>query len=115
SYVARLIEDAGGRYVWDDNTDTGTPLIDLEAQFRRARDADIWINGGGWKDLPAMLADEPRYAEFKAFRNGQVWVYERRVNASGANDYWSGSVTRPDLVLADLIKIFHPRLMSDHA
>lgn len=62
-----------------------------------------------------MVADEPRYAGFKALRNGQVWVYERRQQASGANDYWTRSVSHPDLVLADLIKIFHPTLMREHA
>ena len=51
---------------------------------------------------------------FKAFRNGQVWVYERRRQPSGANDYWTRSVSHPDLVLADLVKIFHPALMRDH-
>ena len=61
-----------------------------------------------------MIADEPRYAEFKAFRHGQVWVYERLASAGGANDYWSRSVTRPDLLLADLVKIFHPSLVPDH-
>ena len=48
SYVAALIKDAGGRYVWADNTATGAPTIDLEAQLERAANADIWINGGGW-------------------------------------------------------------------
>jgi iron complex transport system substrate-binding protein len=116
SYVARLIEDAGGRYVWAGHDDaTGTPLVDLESQLRRAADADVWINGGGWKDQAAMLAEEPRYAEFKAYRTGQVWVYERKVSAAGAYDYWTRSVTRPDLVLADLVKVFHPRLAADHA
>jgi iron complex transport system substrate-binding protein len=114
SYVAGLIRDAGGRYVWSDNPETGAPLIDLESQLRRAADADIWINGSGWKDLAAMLSEEPRYAEFKAFRSGQVWVYERKATPAGANDYWARSVTRPDLVLADLIKIFHPAAMADH-
>jgi iron complex transport system substrate-binding protein len=114
SYVAALIKDAGARYVWADNTATGTATVDLEAQIQRAADADIWINGGGWKNLASMVADEPRYAEFKAFRHRQVWVYERLVNAGGANDYWSRSVTRPDLLLADLVTIFHPGLVPDH-
>ena len=73
-------------------------------------DADIWINGGGWKDRAAMLQDEPRYAEFKAFRTGQVWVYEKRERSSGANDYWTRSVSRPDLVLLDFVRMFHPTL-----
>ncbi len=111
SYVAALIKDAGGRYAWADNASVGYASVDLEAQIRRAALADIWINGGGWANLGAMLEDEPRYAEFKAYRQGQVWVYERRVTSTGSNDYWSRSVTHPDLVLADLVKIFHPTLM----
>ncbi len=114
SYVAALIKDAGGRYVWADNTAVAPPSIDLELQIQRAGNADVWINGGGWSSLPAMLDDEPRYAAFKAFRQGQVWVYERRQKPNGANDYWSRSVTHPDITLADLVKIFHPALGADH-
>lgn len=114
SYAAALIKDAGGRYVWADNTATGSPTVDLEAQIRKAANADIWINGGGWADRAAMLRDEPRYAEFKAFRNGRVWVYEKRLRPNGANDYWSRSVSHPDLVLLDLVKIFHPTLATQH-
>jgi len=114
SYVAALIKDAGGRYVWADNTATGSETIDLEAQMKRAGNADIWINGGGWSNLAAMVKEEPRYGLFKAYRDGQVWVYERRVNAVGASDYWSRAVSHPDLVLADLVKIFHPALMPEH-
>ncbi len=114
SYVAALIRDAGGRYVWADNTAEGSATIDLEAQIRRAGHADIWINGGGWPSLEAMVKDEPRYAEFKAYRTGQVWVYERHMTPAGANDYWSRGVSHPDLVLGDLIKIFQPTLVPTH-
>jgi iron complex transport system substrate-binding protein len=114
SYVAALIQDAGGRYVWPDNTAAGSATVDFETQVQRAANADIWINGGGWPNLAAMLEEEPRYAAFKAFRNKQVWVYERRLTPRGSNDYWSRSVTHPDLVLADLVKIFHPALLPSH-
>jgi iron complex transport system substrate-binding protein len=113
SYVAALIADAGGRYVWSDDPAPGGASVDLEAQIQRAAGADIWINGGGWKNLAAMTNDEPRYAAFKAHRSGQVWTYERRLTPSGANDYWSRSVSHPDMLLADLIKIFHPSLLGD--
>ena len=115
SYVAALIADAGGRYAWSDDTSPGILTVDMEAQIARAAGADVWINGGAWKNLRDMAEQEPRYKAFKAFREGRVWVYERRQTISGANDYWSRSVTRPDLVLADLIKIFHPDLARDHA
>ncbi len=114
SYVAALITDAGGRYVWADNTAEGSATIDLEAQIRRAGNADIWINGGGWPSLASLVKDEPRYAAFKAYRSGQVWVYERRVTPAGGNDYWTRAVSHPDLVLADLIKIFHPSVAPQH-
>jgi len=114
SYVASLIADAGGRYAWADNTSAGTASIDLEAQIQRAANADVWINGGGWTNQAAMLENEPRYREFKAYRQGQVWVYERREMPGGGNDYWSRSVTHPDLLLADLVKIFHPALAKAH-
>jgi iron complex transport system substrate-binding protein len=115
SYVAALIRDAGGRYAWADNTAPGIASVDLEAQIQRAANADVWINGGGWNSLSDMLEDEPRYAAFKAYREGQVWVHERPVRPGSPNDYWSRSVTHPDLVLADLIKIFHPQLVPSHA
>lgn len=114
SYVAAMIKDAGGRYVWADNTATGTVTIDLEAQLERAGKADIWINGGGWTSRQAMVDDEPRYGLFDAYRTGQVWVYERRLTSAGANDYWARGVSHPDLILADLVKIFHPQLAASH-
>jgi iron complex transport system substrate-binding protein len=61
-----------------------------------------------------MLEDEPRYVAFKAYRQGQVWVYERPNGPTGGNDYWSRGVTRPDLVLADLVRIFYPALGAAH-
>ena len=114
SYVASLIKDAGGRYAWPDNAGVSSATVDLESQIQRAADADIWINGGGWKSLPAMLEDEPRYGAFKAYRNQQVWVYERRQTPDGRNDYWSRGVAHPDVILADLVHIFHPRLTPGH-
>jgi iron complex transport system substrate-binding protein len=114
SYVAKLIDDAGGDYLWSDDTDTGYSSVDFERAIVRSSNADYWINGGPWKSLAAMLNDDPRYKEFKAFRTGQVWLYERKKNAAGRNDYWAKGITRPDLILADLVKIFHPNLAEDH-
>lgn len=114
SYVARLIADAGGIYVWADNKDPGGVSVDMETQIARAANADVWINGGDWKSLKAMLAEEPRYRQFKPFERGNVWLYNRIVNDSGGYDYWARGITRPDLILGDLIKIFHPELAKDH-
>jgi len=114
SYVSQLISDAGGTYVWSDNKSTGGTSVDMEAQIARASDTDFWINGGDWTSLKAMLSEEPRYRQFKPFQSGNVWLYNRVVNENGGHDYWSRGITRPDLILGDLIKIFHPDLAKDH-
>ena len=114
SYVSGLIADAGGEYVWSDNASRGVMTVDLEAQIARASSADFWINGGQWKSLKAMLMEESRYREFKPVREGRVWLYNKVVTATGAYDYWSRGVTRPDLILEDLIRIFHPDLAPQH-
>jgi iron complex transport system substrate-binding protein len=61
-----------------------------------------------------MLSEEQRYQQFKAFQRGNVWSYNRIVTSNGGYDYWSRGITRPDLILGDLIKIFHPELAEDH-
>jgi iron complex transport system substrate-binding protein len=114
SYVAKLIADAGGVYVWADDPSPGVIIVGLEAQLARASAADFWINGGEWKSLKAMSAEDSRYKEFKAFQRGQVWLYNRLVSSTGAYDYWSRGAAHPDLILWDLIKIFHPDLAKEH-
>jgi iron complex transport system substrate-binding protein len=114
SYVARMIADAGGRYIWQDNPSTGVASVDLETQLARGAASDVWINGNDWKNLKAMLAEEERYKEFRPFQRGNVWMYNRLVNENGGLDYWARGLTRPDLILGDLIKIFHPDLAKDH-
>ena len=41
----------------------------------------------------------------------QVFNITKRLNSSGGNDYWEGGVMRPDMLLKDLVKIFHPNLL----
>lgn len=34
-------------------------------------------------------------------------------NAAGGNDYYESAVVNPDLLLRDLVKIFHPELVEE--
>lgn len=47
-------------------------------------------------------------------RKGTCSTTTSVLNENGGNDYWESGVTNPHLVLADLIKIFHPELLPDH-
>ncbi|MCI7140970.1 ABC transporter substrate-binding protein [Alistipes sp.] len=113
SYVARLIADAGGDYIYRKNTSNRSLPIDLEEAYLLAAEADIWINVGDFTTLGEMKARMPRFAAVKSMQHGEVYNCDRRVNAAGGNDYWESGVVHPDLVLRDLTKIFHPELVAD--
>jgi iron complex transport system substrate-binding protein len=113
AYQARLIADAGGRYLWADDPSTGSIPLDFESAYARGLDADVWIHTYGWHSLADGVAADERMADFAAWKSGRVYNNDARMNAAGGNDYWETGSVRPDLVLADLIEIFHPDLI-DH-
>lgn len=114
SYAAQLIEDAGGAYVWDNDTSTGGLALSFESVLDTAQNADVWLNPNFWFTLADGLAEDERYAEFAAFENGQVYNNIARVTPLGGNDAGELGAARPDLVLADLVAILHPELLPDH-
>lgn len=114
SYVARLIADAGGAYVWADDEATGGLPLSFEAVLDAAQDADVWLNPNFWFTLADGLAEDERYAEFAAFENGAVYNNIARVTPLGGNDATEMGAQRPDLLLADLVAILHPDLLPDH-
>jgi iron complex transport system substrate-binding protein len=113
-YLARFVEDAGGNYLWADNPSSGSIPLDFESVFARAAEADYWINTSSWQTEADAVTADPRFADFSAFENGNIYNNNARLNEEGGNDYWEGGLTNPDIVLADLVKIFHPELLPDH-
>ncbi len=114
SFAAQLIDHAGGSYVWADDDGSGSIETDIETQLERAGDADFWINAGAfWHTLSDVAGADERYTHFKPYKTGQIWTNNLALNDAGANDYYERGVTRPDLVLADLISIFHPSLTEE--
>lgn len=115
SFMARLIADAGGDYLWSDNTSTGGLNLSVEAVFGRALGADVWLNPVyGANRLSDVRALDPRFSALPALQKGHVWTNELRMSPGGGNDYFESAVMNPNLVLADLIAIFHPELLPGH-
>jgi iron complex transport system substrate-binding protein len=110
SYMARFIADAGGDYLWAQDGSTGGLSLGLEAVYERGLAADIWLNPGAAASLKELLSMDARFAGLPAFGRGAVWGTRLRATKEGANDYFESGVMRPDLVLADLVRIFHPEL-----
>ncbi|HER09111.1 MAG TPA: ABC transporter substrate-binding protein [Bacteroides sp.] len=114
SFAARLIEDAGGTFLWNDTESSQAIPLDLEAVFSRAVRADVWINPGTADSLEDLVRSDGRFSALEVVRLGNVFNHNARTSHSGGNDYWESGIVSPHLVLADLIKIFHPGLMEDH-
>ena len=114
SFEAAAFRDAGARYLWDDDSSTGSMPLHIEAVLERAGDADIWLHPGSVGSLEELSTEDERYAVFRAFRSGQVFNRDAIIGPGGGNDIWQGGLALPDLVLADLISIFHPEILPDH-
>jgi len=84
-YVAKMIELAGGQYVFDNigdpDTATGTVTIEMETFYNAAKDADIIIYnstiGEEIETLDELLLKNGLLKDFKAFRNGGVWCVSK--------------------------------------
>lgn len=80
-YVCKMIDLAGGEYVFRDLGDpekaTSTVNMEMERFYAGAKDADIIIYNsaisGQVESLEALLAKNPLLEQFRAVRNGNVW------------------------------------------
>lgn len=113
SYAVQLISDAGGSYIYGKNTGNASLPVDMEEAYLLASDADMWINVGIANSLDDVAKMCPKFTDTRCFRNGNVYNNNARTNAAGGNDYWESAVVNPDILLRDLIKIFHPELVSE--
>jgi iron complex transport system substrate-binding protein len=115
SYAAKYLEDAGANYLWSNDKSSGSLPLSFEAIIERANNADFWLNfSQKWKQKQEILAEDSRYGDFKAVKSGNLYNNNLRVNENGGNDYWEGGISNPDVVLSDLIKIFHPEILPNH-
>jgi len=113
SFNAQLIKDAKGKYFYENDTTTGSINSSIEDALVKFSTAQIWISTEE-NTLKDLQSKNPQYTLFNAFKSKQVYNWNNRMNSSGGNDYWESAVSRPDIVLKDLIKTFHPNLLPGY-
>lgn len=113
NYMARLISDAGADYVCADLRGNKSATIDIEQAYMLASGADFWLNTGQTSDMRSLLAQCPRFADTAPVLAGRVYNNTLRSTPGGGNDFYESAIVHPDLVLRDLIKIFHPELVGE--
>ena len=112
STAGKLYNDAGGQYVFSAYTQSGSVPLSFETVFDKAQHADIWLikyNQETDKTMTSIREDYAPYAQFKAFKEKQVYGCN-----TAYKTYYEDFPFRPDLVLKDLIRIFHPALLPEH-
>ena len=105
SYAARLLNDAGGKYLFPELKAHGARPFDFEWVIAHARHADIWMQIDA-SSLKAFGALDPRFTQFDAYQSQQVYSHFKRTNASGGNDFYESGVIHPERILEDLFSIF---------
>ena len=103
---ARIINDAGGEYIWTQDTGNQSTPISFEEAFGLVSEADYWINPSQAESIREIVEAYPVFRDVKCIREGRVFNCNKRVNVKGANEYWGMGQLRPDLVLRDLATIF---------
>lgn len=114
SYMARLIQDAGGSYVFANEKGTGRIPLDVEKVTRLAKNADVWLNPGACRDKACLMQMDARLVKMKAYSDNSIYNCTRLLKPNGANPWWDYATLRPDLVLLDIFTLLHPEAEFSH-
>src|SRR6056297_1026357 len=114
-YMAQFIEDAGGQYLWSSDSHSSSLVLDVETVFIKALHADVWLHQYGSTSLQELSQADQRLLKLKAFQTKKVINNDARTTEAGSNDFYESGPYQPDLILADLISLFHPSLLSGHS
>ena len=114
SFQATLFDDAGANYIWRDNTENVSLSLDFEVVLSKAISADYWLNVSTFRSLDEISEADERFELFKAYKTQKVYNNTKTLTTYMGNDYWETGAARPDLILEDLVHIFHPDVNPNH-
>ena len=114
SYIATMIKDAGGEYIYRKNTGNASNPIDLEEALKLVSEADYWINIGTVNSIEELKVACPAFLSAECVKQGRLYNNNHISSPGGGNDCYESGVVNPDLILKDMIKIFHPQLIEEN-
>jgi len=104
--------DAGANYIFSDSLKTGNIVMPFEAMYERVYNVDYWgkiIFEPGNLTLDKIKRDDAHIAQIKSFKDKNIFY----CNAA-ETDYHGDAVLEPQIILSDLVAIFHPALLPEH-
>ena len=109
SYMARILTDAGGRYLWADDPNTGSLALDFNQVLAVAQDADYWFIK--WTNINSLKDLQGAYdlnKEMAAFKNKRVYVCD-----TDKTRFFDRIPFHPEVLLREFAAILHPELFPD--
>ncbi|WP_010135157.1 ABC transporter substrate-binding protein [Ochrovirga pacifica] len=113
SYMAKILRDAQMDYLWKGTKGTGSLSLSFERVFLEAKDAAIWLAPGIAKNKEQLIDMNVHYQQFSPYKNDQIYSYANATGATGGLLFFELGALRPDYILTDLVKIAHPKLLTD--
>lgn len=114
SYMIQLVSDAGGDYIAKGDTSNRSRPVSYEQAFIYLMDSDFWLCPTGSNSIAQLTTINPKVKDMAVVRQGGVYNNNLRATPKGGSDFWESGTLRPDMILKDMIKIFHPDKMTDH-
>ncbi|OIQ28315.1 MAG: ABC transporter substrate-binding protein [Bacteroidetes bacterium MedPE-SWsnd-G2] len=114
SSEGQFLKDANTNYYWQNTIDQGSLALNFETVFATAKDADIWFSPSYYRTLEDLKIANEHYIKFKALRTNKVYSFTNTTGETGGVLYYELGLTRPDLILKDIVKISHPELLEDY-
>lgn len=114
SWQAQFFEDANANYLYSDTSGNGSLALSFESVLEKAKDAEFWISTGQFKTYDELFEQSEHYRLFKAVEDKNVYSVSLAEGETGGTLFYELGPQRPDLVLKDLISIFHPQLLKDY-
>ena len=106
SYMARLIQDAGGIHPWADDKSTGSLNLDFNQVLAVAHDADVWLiksfNIHTYADLKGAYSLND---QFEAFKQHKVYVCD-----TNATRFYERFPFHPDILLLEYYNLLNHHL-----
>ena len=112
SFLAQMFRDAGADYFLKDNTESGGVTLDYETVYSNAAHSDYWRIVNSYEGIygyDVLQAQDERYTDFDAWKNhGVIYCNMKEV------PFYESMPVEPEVVLSDLIRIFHPEKLPDY-